>query len=59
MYTKYVSNALRGQKRALEPLELELWMVVSYHGGAGNGTQIIPKNSKYSYLLSQLSCFST
>ena len=48
MYTKYVSNALRGQKRALEPLELELWMVVSYHGGAGNGTQIIPKNSKYS-----------
>ena len=29
-------NAHRGQKKALDPLELELYIVVSHHVGAGN-----------------------
>jgi hypothetical protein len=35
--------ACRGQKRMLDPLELELWMVVSHHMGAGNETQALCK----------------
>lgn len=31
-----VISAQRGQKRALVPLELDLWMVPSHHVGAGN-----------------------
>ena len=37
-----VSCSAYGQKRASDPLELELWMVVSRHMGAGNQTQILP-----------------
>ena len=32
----YMSGAYRGQKRALDPLELELQTVVNCHMGAGN-----------------------
>jgi hypothetical protein len=31
----------RGQKRALDSMEQELWMVVSYHVGARNIIQIL------------------
>ena len=33
-----VPGAHRGQKRASDPLELELWMVISNDVGAGNQT---------------------
>lgn len=33
---RHLSGALGGQKRALDPLKLELQMVVSCHVGAGN-----------------------
>ena len=36
MYTMYVSGANRGQKSALEPLELELQMVTRHHMGVGD-----------------------
>lgn len=31
------------KKRALGPLELDLWMIVSHHVDAGNQTQVIRK----------------
>lgn len=34
--------ACRGQKRAPEPLELELQMIASQPAGAGNRTQLQP-----------------
>lgn len=34
----------RGQKRALDSLKRELWMIVNYHVGAGNQTQVLYKN---------------
>ena len=34
-----------GQKRALDPLELELKMAMSYHVGAGNQTWVLCKGS--------------
>ena len=37
--TMCVPVAQRDQKKAPEPLELELQMVVSYHVGAGNQAQ--------------------
>ena len=46
MYT-HECNTLRGQKRALNPLDLELRMVVSCHVGSGNGTWVLCKNSQY------------
>lgn len=36
-----VAGALRGQKRELDPLGLELWMVMSCGVGDGNGTRIL------------------
>lgn len=49
-------GTLRGQKRASDTLELELYMVVScLVGGAGNGAGVFYKSSKYSELLSQFS----
>lgn len=44
----YVSAALRGQERVLEPLELELQMFVGHRMSAGKWTQVIYKNNKYS-----------
>ena len=34
----------RGQKRVLDPLELELNVIVSHHSGAGNGTWVLCKS---------------
>lgn len=41
VYTTYVPGAPRGQKRASNPLELELWVVVNHYVGAGNQTWVI------------------
>lgn len=37
-----------GQKRAFSPLGLQLQVVISYHVGAVNRTQVIRKGSQYS-----------
>lgn len=36
-----------GQKRGLYPLELELWVTVSYQVGTRNGIQVLCKDNKY------------
>jgi hypothetical protein len=36
VFTTCISGALRIQKKILDPLELELQVVVSQHVGAGN-----------------------
>lgn len=43
-------DILRSQKMVLDPLELELWVVVSHYVGTGNKTQVIHKSSKVSAL---------
>lgn len=48
-----VCSAYRGQKKALNFLELEL-AVVSYHVGARNRTWVFWKGNKCSQLLSHL-----
>ena len=45
MHSVCVPVACRGQKRALDPSELELQVVVSCHVGAGNGTQVLCKSN--------------
>lgn len=40
-----MSVALWGQKRILDPLELELLMVVNHHVDVGNHTSVIWENS--------------
>lgn len=42
----HVYSAQKGQRRALNPLELEPQKVVRHHVGARNGTQILWKNSQ-------------
>lgn len=37
IYTMFMSGAYRGQKMDLDPLKLQLWVVVSLHVGAGTG----------------------
>lgn len=37
---------MEARKMSLDPLELELWMVVIHHEGAGNPTQVLWKNSQ-------------
>lgn len=49
----------RGQKGALNPLELELEIAVCLHVGAGSQTRVFYKDSKNSWLLSNLSNSST
>lgn len=44
--TTYMSGALRGQKRTLNLLGLELQTVLSHHMGAGNLTLVLWKNSQ-------------
>jgi hypothetical protein len=44
----HISGVDGGQKRALDHLELELHMVVGCFMGAGNQTQVLYKNNKYS-----------
>ena len=41
MYCVGVPGAHRGQKRASDPLELELQMVVSHQVGSRNGTWVL------------------
>ena len=41
-------SAGSGQKRVSDPLALESWMVVSYHVGAGNWTQVLCKSNNCS-----------
>jgi hypothetical protein len=43
----------RGHKKALNPLDMELWSVVSHYVGVRNQTLVLCKSSKYPYLLSQ------
>lgn len=38
-----VSSATRGQRRELDPLELELKMAMSCHVGVEMQTQVLPK----------------
>ena len=51
-FNTYVHHVLPatcgGQKKALDPLELQLQMVVSLHVGSGNLTQVLWKNSQCS-----------
>lgn len=35
-YIMYVPGVRRGQKRVLDPLEIELWIIVNFRVGAGN-----------------------
>jgi hypothetical protein len=35
-------------RRGSDPLELELQIVVNYHVGAGNKTQVLQKSEQYS-----------
>lgn len=63
VYTPFVSSAWEGQKKtlALDPLELELEVVLRHHVG-GNQTEVLWKSSSYSSLLSHLSmriCFQS
>lgn len=44
MYTKWVRDTFRGQKRAPDLLELKLWMIVNHYVGAGNQFQVLCKN---------------
>lgn len=37
-----------GQKKAPDPLKLELWMIVSHHVDAGNQTWVLCMSNKYS-----------
>lgn len=39
--TKYVAGDQEDQKRGLDPLELELWMVVNHNAGTGNQTHVL------------------
>lgn len=44
--TTHVLNACRGQKRILDPLELELWMLVNLCVGTGIQTRVLCKSNK-------------
>lgn len=46
VFVDYMCSTHRGQKRASDPLELELWMVVSHHTGARNRAQVLCESSK-------------
>lgn len=46
--TKYIPAACRSQKMALDPLELELWVIVSCPVVAGNQTQGLWSSSQCS-----------
>lgn len=43
--TKWVPGTPRNQKRELEPLELELKILVRHHVGAADQTQVLWRNS--------------
>lgn len=48
-------NTYIGQKRALNPLELKLWVAVNHHMGTGNQACVLSKSNKCSSFLSHLS----
>jgi hypothetical protein len=52
IYTRCMHGTCGGQKRKLDPLKLELLIVVSHHVSSEAWTQILCKTSKYSKLLS-------
>lgn len=47
---QYMPGAHKCQKKTLDPLELELWMLVNYYVGAGNWNWVPCKSSKCSNL---------
>lgn len=47
LYTTCVLGAYGGQKKASDPLELELQMKKSYHVGCGNLTWVLYKSGKH------------
>lgn len=50
-----VSGALRGHKRTMDHVEMELKAVVSFHVGVGIQTQVFCKSSRLSEPLKHLS----
>lgn len=44
----FMSDALRGQKRPSNTLDLELWAIVVHHMAAGSQIQILCKKEKCS-----------
>lgn len=46
-YIGWVSHVLKGQKRSLDSLELEVERVVSCHVGVGNWTRVLYKSSQW------------
>lgn len=53
----FTHDAHRGQKRALDPLDLDLQMVVSHHVHAANLLWVLWKSSQCSELRNHLSSF--
>ena len=53
----FTHDAHRGQKRALDPLDLDLQMVVSQHVGAAHTPWVLWKGSQSSVSLNHLSGF--
>ena len=49
VYEPHVCCDLGSQKRSLDPLELELWMVVGCYVGSRNQTQVLWKSSMNFY----------
>lgn len=54
MSVYHLYNAHKDQRRALDPLELDLQVVMNSLVGVVNQTQILCKSNKYSYLLNDL-----
>lgn len=52
-----VSGIRRGQKQALGPLELESWMLISYHVGADNQALVLWKAARALTIISPALCF--
>lgn len=46
-YIVCITGTHQGQKRPLDSLELELYLVVSWHVGFGNQIHILYKTSNY------------
>ena len=54
MSVYHLYSAHKDQRGALDPLELDLEMVVNSHVDVVNQTQILWKSNKFSYLLNGL-----
>lgn len=55
MYVQYVNTHDIGGRVSSNAMELELQMVVSYHVGSGNQSQVLYKSSQCTKLLTHLS----